>query len=179
MSPDIHLKRVMTVLLNGNMWRFPSTARPSRSWKPCFFQNTLETYPIPDPIPTWGYIMSCPSWPECSSFCPWVLSPCFNKITFLHQRHLQEFFLSCWLWTTPWTPHHPKTSSIPNVPLTKLSCFWNLCIWKSPNLNYNEVTLNIISIYNGYLVFHFDKNQKKSITWLILLLFCSLQYQSI
>ena len=78
-GPDIHLKGLMTeVLLNGNKWRFPSTAHPSRSWKPCF-QNTLESYSIPDPRPTRGYVMSDLSQPQCSNSCPRVWSPCFNK----------------------------------------------------------------------------------------------------
>ena len=43
---------------------------------------------------------------EGSSSCPRILSPGFHKITFLHQRRLQEFFLGRQLWTPP----HPKTS---------------------------------------------------------------------
>ena len=51
----------------------------ARSWKGCF-QNSLETYSIPDPLPTRGYIMRYPSGPECSSSCPRVMFPCCSKI---------------------------------------------------------------------------------------------------
>ena len=65
---------------------------PSRSWKPCF-QNPLDTYPIPNHLPTPRNIISHPSWAGgSSSSCPQVLS-CFNKTTILHQRHLKNFFL--------------------------------------------------------------------------------------
>ena len=68
--------------------------------------------------------MSYPEGPQCSSFRPRVLSPCFNKIGFLHQRRLPEFFLGL-QFQTPQAPHDPKTSSIlgPNyllLPSTKM-----------------------------------------------------------
>ena len=61
---------------------FLTAASPSRSWKPCF-QNSLQTYPMPDPLPTWNCIISYLSQPLCSSFYQRVLSLCFNKTTFM------------------------------------------------------------------------------------------------
>ena len=39
-------------------------------------------------------MISHSSQPQYSSFCPRVLSPCSNKITFLHQRCLKNSFLA-------------------------------------------------------------------------------------
>lgn len=67
---------------------------PSESWKACF-QNTLEACTISNPLPTQKHIISHPSQTQCVSFCPWVLSLCFNKtIFFLHQRCLKSSFLA-------------------------------------------------------------------------------------
>ena len=67
-------------------------------WAPPFF--------LP---PTPKYIISPSSQPQgSSSFCPWVLSPGLNKITFLHQRFLKDPFLA-----VGWGLHpHSKTTSI-------------------------------------------------------------------
>lgn len=47
-----------------------------------------------NPLPTWKYIIGHLSQSQCSSFCPRVLPPCFNKTTFLHWRHLKSSFLT-------------------------------------------------------------------------------------
>ena len=87
-----------------------ATPSPSRSWEPCF-KDTSETYSITDHLPTWKYIMSYPSWPQCSASCPWVLSPCFNKIIFFAPKTSSRIL--SWLSAPP--HHHPKTSSLGNV----------------------------------------------------------------
>ena len=77
---------------------------PSRSWKPCF-QNPLGTYPIPNHLPTPRTIISHLSWARgSSSSCPF-LSPCFNKTTILHQRHLRNSFLVVGSRPHPTRPH--------------------------------------------------------------------------
>ena len=86
-----------------------ATASPSWSWKPCF-QNSLATYSIPDPLPTWWYIMmSSPSEPHCSSCCTWVLSPWFNKTTLCAPK-MSSRNLS-WSSALDHPHHHPQTSS--------------------------------------------------------------------
>ena len=74
------------------------------------------------------------SQPQGSSSRPWVLSPCFNKITFLHQKRHQELFLGRQLWT-PRTSYHSKTSSITivNVPGCTRILPWFLHHPGSPN----------------------------------------------
>ena len=53
--------------------------------------------------------MSYPSRPQYSSSCPWVLSPCFNKITCFCTK---DVFKNSFLAVCSGPPHHhPKTSS--------------------------------------------------------------------
>ena len=39
-------------------------------------------------------IIGYSSWPQCRSLCPWVISSCLNKATFLHQRGLKNSLLA-------------------------------------------------------------------------------------
>lgn len=57
----------------------------SRSWRSCF-QNSLETYTVPDPCRLESVWSVTPF--------PRVLSLCFNETTFLHQRRLKSSFLA-------------------------------------------------------------------------------------
>ena len=52
------------------------------------------------------------SWPQCSSSCPQVLSPCFNKkkTSFFAPKKSQEFSLGRQLWIPP-IHQHSKTTS--------------------------------------------------------------------
>ena len=113
---------------------------PSRSWKPCF-QNSLETYPIPNPLPTWRYTISHPSQLQCSSFCPWVLSLCFNKTTFLYQRHLQEFFLGHRLQTVP--PPSPQNFII-----------WSPA-WHVESFHWDSETVQIQWVYSLFFLYSY------------------------
>ena len=78
-APDIHPRGLRTeVSLNGNKWRFPGHSDPLKVLEtllPKFLRDLL----YPRPLPSWGYVMSYLSRPQCSSCCPQVLSLCFNK----------------------------------------------------------------------------------------------------
>ena len=56
----------------------------------------LETFLLPLSPPTPQYIISHPSHPQCSSFCLWALSPCFNRITkdIFAPRRIKNSFLA-------------------------------------------------------------------------------------
>ena len=73
-----------------------TTTRPPVSCRSSLaYKTSFENLPFSLPPPTPKYIISYPSQPRgSSSFCPWVLSPCFNKTTIFHQRHLQNSFLA-------------------------------------------------------------------------------------
>lgn len=70
-------------------------------------------------LPPWKYIISYPSQPQCSSFCPQVLSLCFNKTTFLHWRCLKNSFLSI----------HSQTPTFP-ISTAALPHELKWCSWK-------------------------------------------------
>lgn len=62
---------------------------------------------------------------QCSSFCTQVLSPCFNKTTFLCPRYLKNFF-GQWLWTLMSFLHHSAQWLLPKKIikyfLNKITC---------------------------------------------------------
>ena len=62
---------------------------------------------------------------QCSSFCTQVLSPCFNKTTFLCPRYLKNFF-GQWLWTLMSFLHHSSQWLLPKKIikyfLNKITC---------------------------------------------------------
>ena len=94
---DIHLGGLMTEFLqNSNKWSFLTIAgllRILETLSPKHPGGFCSPYPPPN-----LRVYTGPSpWHWCSSSCPWVLSRCSNKTTFLPKTS-QEFFLGCWLW---------------------------------------------------------------------------------
>ena len=91
-----------------------TTARPQVSWESSLAHPSPSGgLPFDSASPSPWYITGHCAQPSCSSFCPWFLSPCFKKITFLHQRHCKNSFLAI---SSKPPHHHPKTSS-PTLPV--------------------------------------------------------------
>ena len=101
-----------------------ATTSPSRSWKPCF-QNAFETLLYPWCRPSPRVYDELPVTTPVQQFLPTVPSPCFNKIIFLHQRRLQEFFLGRPL-RTPRIFYHPSLLS--SVSLSKINTRKNVYV---------------------------------------------------